>query len=212
MIYALNGSPRKDWNTVTLLEHALQGAQRAGAQTRLVHLYEMNYKGCVSCFACKRKNGRRGHCAMRDDLSPLLEELKTAQGLILGSPIYWWDITACMRAFLERFFFSNMLYNRNKRWVFPKSMPSAFILTFGSTHDFMQPKLERFSEIEMNLSDMLGLPMQTLYSDDAMQFEDYSLYEADRFDGAAKKKHHDTAFAADCKKAEKLGAKMAAGH
>jgi len=52
---AMNGSPRKKWNTATLLEKALEGAASQGAETELVHLYDLNYKGCISCFACKLK-------------------------------------------------------------------------------------------------------------------------------------------------------------
>ncbi|GAB6266704.1 MAG: hypothetical protein STSR0001_21510 [Methanothrix sp.] len=58
-VIAINGSPRKTWNTTTLLENALRGAESAGAKTELVHLYDLEYKGCTSCFACKLKDGKR---------------------------------------------------------------------------------------------------------------------------------------------------------
>ena len=51
----VNGSPRKKWNTATLLEKALEGAKSQGAKTELFHLYDLNYKGCISCFACKTR-------------------------------------------------------------------------------------------------------------------------------------------------------------
>jgi Multimeric flavodoxin WrbA len=56
-IIAFNGSPRKEWNTATLLKKALKGAKSQGAETKLVHLYDLNYKGCISCFACKTIGG-----------------------------------------------------------------------------------------------------------------------------------------------------------
>jgi len=49
-VIALNGSPRKKWNTATLLKHALDGAASKGAETELIHLYDYNYKGCISCL------------------------------------------------------------------------------------------------------------------------------------------------------------------
>ncbi len=52
-ILALNESPRKKWNTATLLKKALDGAASQGPKTELIHLYDLNYKGCISCFACK---------------------------------------------------------------------------------------------------------------------------------------------------------------
>ena len=56
-VIAINGSPRKTWNTATLLEHALSGARSAGAETELIHLYDLDFKGCVSCF-CLQAQGR----------------------------------------------------------------------------------------------------------------------------------------------------------
>jgi multimeric flavodoxin WrbA len=52
-IIGINGSPRKKWNTATMLEHSLDGAASRGAETKLVHLYDIDYKGWRSCFACK---------------------------------------------------------------------------------------------------------------------------------------------------------------
>ncbi|SPF52384.1 hypothetical protein SBF1_5670010 [Candidatus Desulfosporosinus infrequens] len=52
-IIAINGSPRKKWNTDILLNKALEGAASQGAETELIHLYDLNYKGCISCFACE---------------------------------------------------------------------------------------------------------------------------------------------------------------
>ena len=75
-VIAVNGGPRKDWNTGTMLKSALEGAESVGARTKLVHLYDLTYKGCTSCFSCKRKgNDCGGLCAMRDDLRAVLEEV-----------------------------------------------------------------------------------------------------------------------------------------
>jgi len=54
-VIAVNGSPRKKWNTATLLHKALDGAKSIGAQTEFIHLYDLNFKGCTSCFACKKR-------------------------------------------------------------------------------------------------------------------------------------------------------------
>ena len=68
-----------------MLEHALEGAASKGAETRLFHLYDLDYKGCISCFACKKKGGKSlGRCATRDGLTPLLEEIRGTDALILG--------------------------------------------------------------------------------------------------------------------------------
>src|SRR5512139_556287 len=88
-IIAINGSPRKQWNTAKMLEKAIEGAASQGAETHLIHLYDLEFKGCISCFACKTKDGESyGKCAVKDDLTPVYAEIKEADAIILGSPIY----------------------------------------------------------------------------------------------------------------------------
>jgi multimeric flavodoxin WrbA len=86
----------------------LEGADAAGADTQLVHMVDLKYSGCMSCFACKLKGTKFiGSCAIRDDLTPVLETAMQSHAIILGSPIYLGDVTALMRAFIERFGFMN---------------------------------------------------------------------------------------------------------
>ena len=83
----VNGGPRKNWNTAKMLESAMKGAQEAGAETELVHLYDIKFQGCKSCFACKIKNSKcNGVCALKDDLRPVLERARQADVLVFGSP------------------------------------------------------------------------------------------------------------------------------
>ncbi len=75
-VVAFNGSPRKSWNTATLLNQALEGAASQGAETELIHLYDYSYKGCISCFACKLIGGKSyGRCAVDDELKPILRRI-----------------------------------------------------------------------------------------------------------------------------------------
>ena len=101
-ILAINGSPRKNWNTAKLLKSALNGAEAQGAETELLHLYDYNFKGCYSCLACKRKDKPAGFCSYPDELQQVLEKIKKADGVILGSPIYYGTDSAVMRALVER--------------------------------------------------------------------------------------------------------------
>jgi multimeric flavodoxin WrbA len=110
-IIAVNGSPRKNGNTAMMLEKALEGAASQGAATELIHLYDLNFKGCTSCFACKLKDGKSyGRCAVRDDLSPVLDRIHDADALILGSPIYFGMVTGEMRSCMERLLFQYLAY------------------------------------------------------------------------------------------------------
>ncbi len=86
-IIAFNGSPRKNWNTGTLLQKALEGAASQGAETELIHLYDLTYKGCISCFACKTIGGKSyGKCAVQDDdLTPFFSRIEQTDDIVLGS-------------------------------------------------------------------------------------------------------------------------------
>lgn len=121
-IIAFNGSPRKKWNTALLLEKALEGAASKGASTELVHLYDLAYKGCTSCFACKLLGGAsQGRCAMQDELSPYLAQIEQeADAIVLGSPIYFGSISGEMRSFMERLLFAPLIYSKPPRSVFPR--------------------------------------------------------------------------------------------
>ena len=79
----VNGSPRKKWNTAQMLESAMKGAQEAGAEVELINLYDIDFKGCKSCFACKIKNSKtNGVCALKDDLRPVLERCRQDKHLL----------------------------------------------------------------------------------------------------------------------------------
>lgn len=209
MILAFNGSPRLKGNTAAMLQAALDGAASAGAETKLIHLYPLKAKGCISCFSCKRKGGRHGSCAMNDDLSPLLEMMKQADGLIFGSPIYYYNITPELLALLHRFMFSNMLYTKKDRWQFGRVIPSAFVYTFGVPADMTPTILAPFEAVHTRMGEMLGMPSEICCAANAWQFNDYSQYEADLFDPVAKKQYREEEFPKELERARQMGERMA---
>ncbi|MDR1677445.1 MAG: flavodoxin family protein [Deltaproteobacteria bacterium] len=100
-VVGINGGPRKNWNTAMLLEETLKGSASQGAATELIHLYDLDYKGCKSCFYCKTKeNYLKGRCAQKDGLSPVLDLLANSTGVVMGSPIYISDVTGALRSFI----------------------------------------------------------------------------------------------------------------
>ena len=106
-IIIIDGGPRKNMNTAKLLQRFAEGAKSAGSdvEVKTVRLYDLDYRGCMSCMACKLK-GKASHiCRFKDALTPVLEEIAQADGLVLGSPIYFGEVTGQMRAFLERLAF-----------------------------------------------------------------------------------------------------------
>lgn len=213
-LIALNGSPRKEWNTATLLKKALEGAGSQGAETELIHLYDVTYTGCTSCFACKEKGGKSyGRCAVRDGLRPILKSLEAADAVLLGSPIYLGNITGEMQSFLERFVFPYLTYTDPPGSLFPRKIRTGFVYTMGIPEDMMKTVGygQRFAAVEGLLTRIFGAS-ETLLCFDTCQFKDYSKMVAPRFDPAKKWKRRQEIFPLDCQKAFELGVRLAGGH
>ncbi len=101
-VVAFNGSGRKDGNTCMLLNLALEELRQEGIETELVQLAQHPpIQGCRACFQCmERKNMK---CAIESDpFNGYFEKISSADGLLLGSPVYFSDVTAGMKALMER--------------------------------------------------------------------------------------------------------------
>ena len=99
-IIGFSGSPRKQGNTEFLVNKILSGAKEKGAETKLINLSELKVGGCKSCFYCKKNEG----CAIKDDMQEIINEIKNADSIIIGSPIYMWQMTSQTKAFVDRLF------------------------------------------------------------------------------------------------------------
>lgn len=209
-IIAINGSPRKKWNTATLLEKALEGAASRGAETELIHLYDLDFKGCTSCFACKLKGGKSyGKCAMKDGLSPVLEKLAHADAFLLGSPIYFGTVTGEMRSFMERLLFQYLTYTRPPGSLFDRKIPTAFIYTMNVSEDMMKEHQYPL-HIGLNenyLSRIFG-KAESLCCFETLQFEDYDKVVFNYFDPEERRERRRTVFPEDCQKAFDLGSSL----
>jgi multimeric flavodoxin WrbA len=209
-VIAINGSPRKKWNTATLLEHALEGAASEGADAELFHLYDLDYKGCTSCFACKIKGGKSyGKCAMNDGLTPVLEQIAGADALILGSPIYFGIVTGEMRSFMERLLFPYLTYTNPPASLFARKIPTAFVYTMNVSEHLMKEIYGiHINANEQVLTRMFG-HAESFFSTETLQFEDYDKVVFSYVDPEVRKERHRTVFPQDCKRAFDLGARLA---
>jgi multimeric flavodoxin WrbA len=210
-VIAINGSPRKDWNTATMLRSALEGATSSGAQTKLVHLYDLTYQACTSCFSCKRKgNTCGGLCAMRDDLREVLGEVLESDALILGSPIYFGDVTGGMRSFLERLLFPNITYDQFGVSVFPKEMHSGWIFTMNCPEKYVEANhYDWLFQFHADLMKILKGTCEVVTTHETYQFSDYSAMNAAMFDVDAKTKRRAEQFPLDRRKAFDMGVRLA---
>jgi multimeric flavodoxin WrbA len=212
-VMAFNGSPRKKWNTATLLGKALEGAASKGAKTELVHLYDLDFKGCISCFACKTIGAKSyGRCAVRDDLTPIFRKIEKADAVILGSPIYFGTVSGEMKSFMERLLFPYSTYTDPPQSLFPGRIRAGFIYTMGLTEKMMREfgYDQYFARHEMILRRIYGAS-EYMCSFDTYQFDDYSKVLSTRFDPVEKAKRREEIFPRDCEKAFEMGARFAAG-
>jgi len=210
-VIAINASPRKTKNTGTLLAKALEGAASKGAQTELVHLYDLQFKGCVSCFACKVKNCKTpGICLYKDELSPILEKCMQADAIILGSPVYFWDVTGEMRSFLERLMFPVLTYTEGYKGLLERNIPVGFIYTMNVTREFLQESeyIRLLEPAQTGLERFFGY-CEALYSYNTVQFDDYSKYVCTVFDEGEKLQVRKEQFPIDCEDAFELGIRLA---
>jgi len=209
-VIAFNGSPRKTWNTAILLEKALEGAAVQRAKTVLIHLYDLNFKGCKSCFACKTKGDKSyGKCEAEDDLTPMQGKVKKADAIIMGFPIYYGTVSGEMRSFMERLMFPYMTYTDPLQSLFTKKINTGFIYTMNSTEEQMKKYGFRphLGFNEMVLQIIFG-SSESLFSFDTYQFKDYSKVVADRFNPENKEKRRNEVFPNDCKKAFEMGSRF----
>ncbi|MGD0535246.1 MAG: flavodoxin family protein [Methanoregula sp.] len=211
-VIGINGSPRKHGNTATLLEHSLKGAESKGAETALVHLYDLEYTGCTSCFACKTLGGKSyGRCAVKDGLTPLLKKIEQdADAIILGSPIYFGTDTGMMRSFLERLMFPYLTYTLPHGTLFPRKILTGFIYTMNIPENMVKEYgyTLHFATNENVLAGLFG-HSEHLCAYDTYQFKDYSKVLCTMFDAKKKAERKKTVFPKDCKKAFLMGVRFA---
>lgn len=209
-VISINGSPRKNWNTATLLEKALEGAKSEGAETEIVHLYDLEFKGCTSCFACKVKGGKNlARCSIKDDLTPVLERLEVADAVILGSPIYLGNSTGEMRSFMERYIFPYITYSVDVQTFYPKNIPVGYIYTMNiKEENFDMFCLDKVIDLNERLATRIFGYSESLWSTDTYQFDDYSKYLSSIFNPEEKEKRRKEVFPQDCQKAFEMGARF----
>ncbi len=100
-VVAFNGSPRRDGNTAEILNIVLGELAKHNVETELVQVGGTCIRGCTSCYGCYKTKNKR--CVITDDpVNEWIEKMLSADGIILGSPVYFYDLTSEMKAFIDR--------------------------------------------------------------------------------------------------------------
>jgi multimeric flavodoxin WrbA len=100
-VVALNGSARKDGNTALLINVVFEELKKEGIETELIQMSGKPIQGCIACYKCFKNQNRR--CSVdKDMLNEIITAMEPAEGILLGSPTYFSDVSSGMRAFIER--------------------------------------------------------------------------------------------------------------
>ena len=206
-IVIIDGGPRKNMNTAQLLQQFVDGAKSADSDidVKTIRLYDLDYKGCMSCMACKLKGKASNICRFKDALTPVLEDIAVADGIVLGSPIYFGEVTGQMRAFMERLSFPWLSYN-DYSLTAPKRMPVLLVETMNGTPD--RNNSNGFGTMEWCIATALGEP-QRIVAYNTCQVAKYDRYELGGFSEDAKRAWRDAHWEEDLKKAYEAGMLMA---
>jgi multimeric flavodoxin WrbA len=206
-IIIIDGGPRKTFNTAQMLQQFAEGACSVSdhVEVKTVRLYGLDYKGCMSCMACKIKDKASNVCKFKDALTPVLEEIAQADGLVLGSPIYFGDVTGQMRTFLERLAFPWLSYN-DYSLTAPKRMPVLLMETMNGTPE--RNNSQGYGSMEYCITAALGEP-ERLTAYNTYQVKNYERYELAGFSEEAKRQWRDEHWEADLQKAFEAGKQMA---
>ena len=206
-IIAVNAGPRTGWNTDTLITEASRGAEAEGAEVVRFDLFRLEkYTGCISCFGCKKEKFK-GHCICKGGLTPVLDAIREADGLIIGSPNYLGELTASFRALYERLIFQNLTYNLESPCCNDRRIPVLLIMTSNAPDTAYTALLENYRQ---TLDRYIG-PTDLLISGNTLQLKDYSKtdWSWSMFDPEAKRKRHEEVFPQECEKAFEKGKSLA---
>lgn len=208
-IVAINASPRSNWNTSKLVEAAARGVQEAGASAEIIHLYKLEpFKGCISCFGCKLPE-TFGRCVSKDGLLEVLDKIRKADGLILGSPNYLGNLTAGFRALYERLIFQSLTYNKERPNCNEHMIP-VLLITTSNCAESLYDKIGYTAMLEsykQMLERFVG-PTKIMIYGNTLQADDYSKYNWTIFNPNDKKARHEEVFPLKLKEAYELGKKL----
>ena len=209
-IIVIDGGPRKTMNISKLIESFCKGVTSKSEEIEVKHvrLYDYDYKGCYSCLACKVKNSKYlDVCAIKDGITEILKETAYADGLCIAAPIYFMDISAQTKAFIERLFYPWLDYNN----ICMNPPRQLFTTTIYAMNDSLP---ERVNE----MLDRIEFPLRFAFGNDTnervaalntMQVKNYDRYDFGMFPKEMKEAWHEEHWTEDIKKAFDAGFNMA---
>ena len=209
-IVIINGGPRKNMNTAAMTESFRKGVNSSdkNIEVKEYWLYDLDqYKGCISCMACKIKGKSSRVCKYKDALLPVLHEASEADGLVLASPIYMGDRTAMLQAFVERIVFPWLSYADGSIMAI-KKMPVVFIYTMNASSE-QAPIIHKQLELSEQMFGIALGQCERIEAFNTYQMKDYSRFEFAEGTAEAKQTYKDTHWENDLQNSFDAGKRMA---
>lgn len=174
-------------------------------------MFDLNYTDCKACFACKvRGNKTNGVCAIRDELRPVLEKIHEANAVVIGSPVYFNNLTGETHSLINRMLFPPVHYEDDGSLdkLLPIKKKCGLIVTMNVPEKLIGMGYTAvFENISYKIGEFFGF-CETLYSCDTYQFNDYSKYYAGTFSEPHKAAHREKQFPIDLQNAYELGKRL----
>lgn len=102
-VVAINGSPKANGNTYHALQIVTEQLEKDGISTEIIHIGNKNIRGCLACGGCAKNQNER--CVIDDEINEVIQKMKDADGIIIGTPVYYASISGTMKCFLDRAFY-----------------------------------------------------------------------------------------------------------
>lgn len=123
------GSPRKNGNSSILAKQVADGVKASSGEAELIFLQDLKIAPCSACDACLKNKDKK--CTINDDMQQLYPKIKNADAIVFASPVYWFNISAQLKLFIDR----SYAIQENGKYAF-SDKEVAIILTYGDVDVF----------------------------------------------------------------------------
>lgn len=179
-IIIFDGGPRRNMNTGSMIEAFKAGAESANKEIEVkrIRLYEIDYKDCYACMACKLKDSKfLDVCGRKDGLTDALREAAYADGVVFASPIYFSDVTAQLHAAFNRLIYPWLSYKDFSQNP-PRRIPTATIYTMNA-NDMQQEQMQPLYSHFEGLIEMFLAKPERILALNTTQVKNYDRYAMD---------------------------------
>ncbi len=210
-IFIIDGGPRKNMNTAQMIEAFAKGVKQISndIEVRHVRLYDYDFHGCYSCMLCKTKDSKyHDYCGRKDGITEVLQEAAYADGMVVASPVYFGDMTAQTKCFLERLIFPWLNYKTLSANPPKKDVPSAILYTMNAPADYQDQMEQMYQSHEQLIGRFYEKP-ERIIAMSTKQVKDYNRFEFADDWAMAHDQWHEEHFAEELRQACEAGRRMA---